>query len=52
MRKTVLFMSLVLLIVTSAVLAQNESIIAAEKFSQLKEELPTPNTYRIASGAP
>lgn len=32
--------------------AQNESMVAADKFAQLKEELPTPNTYRIASGAP
>lgn len=32
--------------------AQNESMLAADKFAQLKEELPTPNTYRIASGAP
>jgi hypothetical protein len=36
----------------STLFSQNESIIAAEKFSQLKEELPTPNTYRVASGAP
>ncbi|MCJ7802678.1 MAG: M1 family peptidase, partial [Candidatus Marinimicrobia bacterium] len=36
----------------STLFSQNESIIAAEKFSQLKEELPTPNAYRVASGAP
>ena len=32
--------------------SQNNRNIAAEKFSQLKEELPTPNAYRVASGAP
>ena len=36
----------------SILFSQNESVVAAEKFSQLKEELPTPNTYRVASGAP
>jgi len=36
----------------STLFSQNESIVAAEKFSQLKEELPTPNAYRVASGAP
>jgi len=47
--------SLLLIFVFSTVstlFSQNESSIAAEKFSQLKEELPTPNAYRIASGAP
>ena len=39
-------------LVSSGLFAQNESITAANKFAQLKEELPTPNTYRIASGAP
>ena len=38
--------------ISSGLFAQNESITAANKFAQLKEELPTPNTYRIASGAP
>lgn len=41
-----------LLILTTFSFAQNESMKAADKFAQLKEELPTPNTYRIASGAP
>ena len=40
------------LFTVSILFSQNESIIAAEKFSQLKEELPTPNSYRVASGAP
>ncbi len=35
----------------SILFSQNESITAAEKFSQLKEELPIPNACRIASGA-
>jgi hypothetical protein len=32
--------------------SQSNRNTAAEKFSQLKEELPTPNAYRVASGAP
>jgi len=40
------------LFTVSTLFSQNESIITSKKFSQLKEELPTPNAYRIASGAP
>lgn len=43
---------LILFSLFSLLIAQNESMITADKFAQLKEELPTPNTYRIASGAP
>jgi len=41
-----------LLIFSNFALPQNEVMKAADKFAQLKEELPTPNTYRVASGAP
>lgn len=41
-----------LLIISNFALPQNEAMKAADKFAQLKEELPTPNTYRTASGAP
>ena len=36
--------------VSGSALANNSS--ASEKFRQLEESLPTPNTYRVASGAP
>ncbi|MEE8341603.1 MAG: M1 family peptidase, partial [Candidatus Neomarinimicrobiota bacterium] len=38
--------------ILSLLIAQDNRNLAGEKFSQLKEELPTPNTYRVASGAP
>ena len=50
--KNIVVIFAVILIAVGFVPAQNESINAADKFAQLKEELPTPNTYRIASGAP
>ncbi len=52
MNKTSSLLLIFIFSTVSTVFSQNESITAAEKFSQLKEELPTPNTYRIASGAP
>lgn len=39
-------------LILSLSFAQNIRNTAAEKFAQLKEELPTPNVYRVASGAP
>jgi len=51
MNKTIIIFFAILMNL-NFVTAQNESMKAADKFAQLKEELPTPNTYRIASGAP
>ncbi len=46
-----LFLSAILLISSTLItFAQNET--TQQKFSQLDQELPTPNTYRTASGAP
>jgi hypothetical protein len=51
MKKSITIFAIIL-ISLNILTAQNESMKAADKFAQLKEELPTPNTYRIASGAP
>ena len=50
--KKIYMLFFIFTLISSGLFAQNESITAANKFAQLKEELPTPNTYRIASGAP
>lgn len=52
MTRTFTLLSIIIVFLMQIAFAQNESILAAGKFSQLKEELPTPNAYRIASGAP
>ena len=52
MNKTSSLLLIFVFCVLSTLFSQNESIIAAEKFSQLKEGLPTPNIYRVASGVP
>lgn len=44
------FLVIMLLFVTSIVSAQSKG--PDNKFAQLKQELPTPNVYRTASGAP
>lgn len=43
---------LLLLLLAGNVAAQHTAQKAADKFAQLGSELPTPNTYRTASGAP
>ena len=52
MNRIFALLSIIVVFLMQIAFAQNESILAAGKFSQLKEELPTPNAYRIASGAP
>ena len=52
MNRTATLLLIFIFSTVSILFSQNESVVAAEKFSQLKEELPTPNTYRVASGAP
>lgn len=41
-----------ILCLSSGLLAQHTAQKAADKFAQLYEDFPTPNTYRTASGAP
>ena len=43
-------LSILLLLLTSCIIAQEN--LNTSKFKQLYEELPTPNVYRTASGAP
>ncbi len=52
MKRFALFLVCLVYTMLSLLIAQSDRNIAGEKFSQLKEELPTPNTYRVASGAP
>lgn len=52
MKRSVFSLVCFLFTAMSLSFAQNNSIAAAEKFAQLKEELPTANAYRVASGAP
>ena len=52
MNTAIKYLLFFILIISNFVLPQNEAMKAADKFAQLKEELPTPNTYRVASGAP
>ena len=52
MNRTAALLLIFIFSTVSILFSQNESVVAADKFSQLKEELPTPNTYRVASGAP
>jgi hypothetical protein len=49
MKRIVLILSLAL---TSSLFAQINQNVNTNKFRQLYQELPTPNTYRTASGAP
>ena len=51
--KQYLFLSLsVLFLIPGLLSAQQEENINRNKFRQLYQELPTPNVYRTASGAP
>jgi len=50
LRRTILF-SFILTILGASSFAQSENINKS-KFKQLREDLPTPNSYRNASGAP
>lgn len=55
MKKCILFLSLLLLIPGTCLLAQQQNNAGsnhANKFEQLGTVLPTPNDYRTASGAP
>ncbi len=52
MKRSTLLLVCLIFTTLSLNFAQNNRNTAAEKFSQLKEELPTPNAYRVASGAP
>ena len=52
MKKYYLVLTCFLFMTTAIIWAQNTKNTAVEKFSQLKEELPTTNAYRVASGAP
>ncbi|MEE8478646.1 MAG: M1 family metallopeptidase, partial [Candidatus Neomarinimicrobiota bacterium] len=52
MNRSTIFLVCFVFAALSLSFSQNNRNTAAKKFSQLKEELPTPNAYRVASGAP
>ncbi len=52
MKQFYIILSGIIFLTANIGFAQENRNTAAEKFEQLKEELPTPNSYRIGSGAP